>query len=545
MPTVSYNKSELKKLVGRRISDEQLADVITLVKPNLEAAEGENITIEHTPDRSDLFGIEGLARSIQNYLGLKKGVSKYSVFKPKMKIKMSSVPARAYVSAAVVRKVRMDEGFIESMINIQELLNDSLGRGRRKAAIGIHDFDKINGPVSYLGAHRDEEMVPLEFKESMTLEKVLEKVPKGREFGEILKGAKTLPVFKDSKGIFSFPPIINSDRTRVTEKTKNLFVEVTGTDKQTVRQVMSVLASNFGQRKFSLEGVKLQFEKRSEVTPDLSESVVEISAEMVNKTLGLSLSAKEIIDLLKRAGFDALGSADKMEVIVPAYRNDILHPIDIVEDVAIAYGYNNMKPELPNISTIGKPLEIEKLCQRVSSSLVGFGFQEVLTSVLSNRSDQFDKMDLPATRFVEIENPSSRKHDIVRTLILPGLLKFLSANRNYGYPQNIFEVGDVVLEDKSEETLYRNQRKVAGAICHSKAGFAELRSVVDGVMRSLQLGYTTKACTREMYIPGRGVDMYVNKKYVGSFGEIHPRVIEMWEIGMPVAAFEIVLENIV
>ncbi len=541
MPTITYRKSELKKLIGKKLSDDQLGEIITLIKPNLDGIDGDSITIEHTADRSDLFGIEGLARSIANYVGLRKGLTKYNVLKPKIDVSVKVVPVRPYTSAFVVRGARMDGGFFESVINIQELLNDSIGRRRAKAATGIHDLDKIKGPISYVGVPRSEKMVPLESAESMTLEKVLEKVGKGVMFGGIIRPAKIWPAFKDSHGIFSFPPIINSDRTKVTEKTRNLFVEVTGTEKQAVSQVANILATNFGER-FSLEGVKLRHEKKSETTPNLSESVSEISVGMVERALGVKLSAKEVIDLLKRMGYDALGSADKIEVIVPAFRNDILHPIDIIEDVAIAYGYNNFKPELPNISTTGRPLDLETLSRRASMALVGFGFQEMMNSVLSNPTDQFEKMSAPRTDLIEIANPSSSDFTCMRVSLLPSLLKVLSSNKHYEYPQNVFEVGDAVLPDKVEETLARNERRVAGVVCHSRAGFAELKHVVDGLMKSLEMGYSTRGCDSEVFIPGRGVDMYIGRKFVGSFGELHPKVIQSWDIGMPVASFEINLQ---
>lgn len=544
MPTITYNIPELKKLVGKKMSNEQLAEVITLIKPNLEKIEGGKITIEHTADRPDLFSSEGLARSISNYLGFGKGLTKYKVGKPKIELTTKNVAIRPYVSAAVFRGLKMSEEFFENMINVQEILADSIGRKRRKVAIGIHDFDKIKGPINYWGAARDETMTPLGSSEKMKLSDVLQRTEKGTDYGGVISSSKTFPVFSDSIGIFSLPPIINSERTSVTQKTKNLFVEVTGTNKNSVAQVMNILASGLAERS-ALEGVKIKFEKKSEITPNLSETVTELEAGLVNRMLGLKLSSKDIIDLLGRMGYDALsGGPDKIEVIVPSFRNDILHPVDIVEDVAIAYGYNNLKSDVPNISTIGRSLNLEKLCDGAALSLVGFGFQEVFSSCLSNKSDQFAKMGMPETEIVEIENPSSADYTCVRNSLLPGLLKILSVNKHVEYPQNIFETGDVVMPDNTEETLARNERRIAGTICHSKAGFAEMKSVLDSMMKNLGLGYKMEECDSGMYIPGRGVDVYVEKKFVGSFGELHPAVTQNWDIGMPVAVFEISLESV-
>ncbi len=542
MPTISYKKSQLRKFIGKKMSDDELADVISLIKPNIERLEGEEIEVEHTADRPDLFGVGGLARAISHYRGLKKGTSKYTVFKPKIEVRMSSVGARPYVSCAVMRNVDLRGDNFESVIRIQEALSESIGRRRRKVAIGVHDLDKIRGPISYEGAAKSEKMAPLESDEEMELNDIVQKTEKGREYGGIIFDSKTFPSFKDSSGIFSFPPILNSSRTMLTENTKNMFIEVTGTDKRAVNQVMTILVSDLAEMGFSIESVRMKYTKRSEVTPYMQESVSEISASSVNKMIGLNLSAREIIDLLSRMGYDAFGSGEKMEVVVPPYRMDIIHPVDIIEDVAIAYGFNNMTHDIPNMATVGGSNEVDIASRKASMSLVGFGFQEIMTSALSNPTDQFDKTGRTRTDIVEIENPSSAEYSCVRSSLLPGLLKVLSSNKHYEYPQNVFEVGDVVIPDRNEETGARNERRVCGLICHSKSGVAEARSVVEGVMRSLGLGYSTRECDSELYIPGRGFDMFIGNRYVGSFGELHPRTVQGWDIGMPTSAFEISVE---
>jgi phenylalanyl-tRNA synthetase beta chain len=541
MPTIKYDRKELKKLIGKRMNDEQLTNLIQLAKPNFEGMDGDKIVIEHTADRPDLFSIEGLARDISYYAGIRKGLTKFSIGKPKVEINISRVGSRPYVSAAIFRKVKMD-GFFEGMIELQEILSTSIGRKRSKVAIGVHDLDKIKGKIYYSPVSRNEIFDPLGGTGKMKLSEVLEKTEKGREYGDIIKDAKLWPAFSDSKGVFSFPPILNSQRTAVTDKTKNLFVEATGTDRDVVRQVMSILACSWSER-FPIEGVKLRHEKKSEITPDLSESVVEINADFVNRMLGLSLSAKEISSLLARMGYDCFGPSEKMQVIVPAYRTDILHPVDIVEDVAIAYGYNNFKSELPSIHTWGSHLEVERISGKASMALIGFGFQEILNSVLSNPRDQVEKMEVPSEQ-VQIANPPSLEFTCLRSSLLPGIMKFLSSNKHNEYPQNVFEIGDVVILDKQEETGARNERRIAAAVCHSSANFSEIMAVFDGMMKSLARGYTMEECDSPMYVPGRGVDIYCGGMYRGSLGEIHPKVIQNWDIGMPIATFELCLENI-
>ncbi len=544
MPTITYDKKDLVTLIGKNFSDQQLEEVISLIKPNIENLTKEEITLELTPDRPDLYGIEGLARSIRQYVGLQKGSTKIDVEKYGASIKVDNVPERPFVTSAIVRNVKMTNEFIKSLMNIQEVLHDTLGRKRKKVAIGIHDFDKIIFPVTYTSVARNSKIIPLDETKEMTLEEVLEKIPKGMEYGNVISNNKKFPVFMDTKGIFSFPPIINSDRTKVTKQTKNLFIEITAIDKNTANQVLNIIITNFAERKVKIESVKLNYGNKFEVAPDLSGTVVEVAKEHAEKLIGVGIKDKEFIELLERTGYAAALDKNKIKVLVPPYRSDILHPVDVIEDIAIAYGLNNLQPKLPEIATIGKSNPIENFSNKVRQLMIGFGFQEVIRPILSNFEDQFDKMNVPREEIIELENPVSKDYVCMRVWLLPSLLKVLSANKHVEYPQNIFEVGDVVWPDKDEETLSKTIRKVAGTMCGGKASFAEIKSVVDGIMKNLGKSYTLEPCQHTGYISGRAAHVLVDKKIVGSFGEVNPIALEKWQIEMPVASFELNLENL-
>ncbi len=541
MPTITYDKKDLLSLIGRNFSDQQLKEVIELIKPNVENLTKDEITLELTPDRPDLFGIEGLARAIRQYVGLQK-VAKFSVEKYGASIKIESVPDRPFVASAIVRNVRMTNEFIKSLMNIQEVLHETIGRKRKKVAIGIHDLDKIIFPVTYAAVPKNSKIIALEQKEEMTLEEVLQKNQKGIEYGNILAGWKKFPVFIDAKGIFSFPPIINSDRTKITEKTKNLLVEATATDKVAVNQVINILATSFAERKAKIEAVKINYGNKFEVTPDLNGTIVEIEKVQAENLVGVQLKDKEVSELLDRTGYATAVDRNKIKVWVPPYRSDILHPVDVIEDIAIAYGLNNLQATLPEVATIGKSNPIENFSNKVRQLMVGFGFQEIIRPVLTNLEEQFDKMNVPREEVVEIENPVSKEYICLRSWLLPSLMKVLSANKHVEYPQDIFEVGDVVWSDKDEETLSKTVRKASGAMCGGRASFAEIKSVVDSLLRNLNKTYILEQCTHGGYTPGRGAHVLIDKKIAGSFGETNPTVLENWKIEMPTASFELNLE---
>lgn len=543
MPTITYNKSELKRLIGKKISDQQLVETITLIKPNLEKEEPDKITIEHTADRPDLFGPEGMARAISLYLGMKKQ-TKYKLLDQKLKIKISHIPSRPYVVAAVIRKVKMNRELLQGLMNIQEILHASTGRNRRKAAIGMHDLDKIEGDVVYREGERDEKMAPLGSDEDMTLRNILDKNDKGLEYGHLIRGGRIWPVFSDKKGIISLPPIINSNRTAVTESTKNILIEATGTDKESVNNMMNIIVTNLAERGFGIEPVKLAHEKKSEQTPKLDYRVLEIDVGDANKILGTKIEPKEATALLSRMGYESVAMGNKLEAIIPPYRVDILHPVDVIEDMAIAYGYNNFIPNMPSVGTVGRRHPIEKISDNARMSMIGSGFQEIMRSMLSNPSDQFDKMCLKPRGIIEIENPTSSDYTCIRPSLLPGLIKTLTENRQNEYPQNIFEVGDIVLPDETRETASKNYRTLCGIVSHSKAGFSEIKSILDVIMGNFGIRYSTKKYDQGCYIPGRSELIVIGDQIIGSIGEVHPQVLENWGLVMPCASFEISLENI-
>ncbi len=539
MPTITYDKKDLLNLIGKKLSDEQLEEVIHLMKTNVEDKNENEITVELTPDRPDLFGIEGLARAVKQYLGLQTGLKKYKVDSAKIQIRASYLQYRPYLAAAVVRNVTVNDAFIRSLMNIQDVLTDTIGRKRKKVAIGIHDFDKIIPNINYIEVSPDEKIMPLDTNEEMTLAEALEKIPKGKEYGHILSGLKKLPVWSDAKGIFSFPPIINSERTRVTEKTKNLLVELTGTDKEAVLQTLNIVVTNFAERVCVIEAVKIFHGEKFEVTPDLNLTFIDLGIDETNKLIDLDLKKSDVIGALNRMGYDVTENKGLLRIFIPAYRTDILHKVDVIEDVAIGYGFNNFIPHLPSIATVGKTHPVEKLSSKIRQLLVGYGFQEIIRPVLTNQRNLFDKMNVKREDVVELENPVSEEYVCLRNWLLPSLMEVLSANKHVEYPQNIFEVGDVVVPDENEETMSRTVRKVAVVLAHSKATYAEIKGVVESLLKQMSINYSFKETSNRTFIEGRQAEVISNNKSIGFIGEISPVVLEQWELEMPCATFEI------
>jgi phenylalanyl-tRNA synthetase beta chain len=290
--------------------------------------------------------------------------------------------------------------------------------------------------------------------------------------------------------------------------------------------------------------VKVVYPKETIFTPSLEPKKAEVSIEYVKKISGLELTSKQICELLEMARYDVKLIGKKIEATYPAYRQDIMNPRDIVEDILISYGYDKIQPVYPLIHTIGKIDELEKFLNSIAEVMVGLGFQEILSYTLTNKENLFKKMNLKENKIVEIENPISSSWSVFRNWILPSLLEFLSNNKHVEYPQKIFEIGNAVVMDETKETKTKDVKKIACAIADTKASYEDISSVLDSFLSSLGISYKLKPIKHESFIEGRVAGIFLEDKEIGFIGEVSPSVLENWKLEMPVAAFEIELEPI-
>ena len=538
MPAVTFNKMDLLNLIGKKLKDEEIEEIVNSFKSNVEEITNEEIKVELTADRIDMFTVEGFARAIKGLMGIK--LNEIKIHDSKITVFKEDVPVRPFIACAIVKNIKMNDLLIKSLMNAQEILHETIGRKRKRVAIGLHDFDKIRGKIFYKGVSRNEKFIPLGEKEEMSLIDVLAKTEKGKKYGNLIIEANKWPVFMDEEGIFSFPPILNSERTKITENTKNIFIDVTGTDKDLVKKILNILILSFSERGCKIEGVKIKG-KREEYTPEWVEKSLEIEKDYFTKILGKEFKESEIEKLLKRMGYKTFFEKDKIIVLVPPYRIDVFSKIDIAEDLAIAFGYNNFEPELPNVFTIGEIHPIEKISDEIREVLVGFGFQEIVRPALTNSEKQFRKMLVEEKETIRIENPVSESYTQLRVWLLPDLMEFLSKNTKEPYPQKIFEIGDVVLPDKNEETLSKNVRKVALAVASSGSYFAEVKRIALEIAKRLNIEISFEDYKHPSFIDGRCGKIIHEKKEIGFFGEINPEVLENFKVYIPVAALEMEL----
>jgi len=556
MPTIDVLFEDLQRLVGRRLprGEETLTELLTYVKGEVESLQGDELTIElKDGNRPDLWSVEGIARELRGALGIELGLRPYEV-KGSSGVEVIVDPRlesiRPFIGCSVVRSVHIDDETIRELMHLQDKLDETYGRKRRRTSIGFYRFELIHPPLHYRASTPKEyRFVPLESTEAMTLEEILERHPKGIEYGSIVRGFSLWPMLVDDRNeALSFPPIINSNTLgRITEGDQDILVEVTGTRYQTVLNTLTIVTLGLADRGREILTAMIRYpygRVKEDVTPRLETKRMALDPRDIDQLLGLKLEPLRIVELLRRARYDARVEDGVIEVAVPCYRMDIMNPVDVIEDVAIAYGFNNIQPVWPQIATTGALSRREESSDLVREVMIGLGFQEVLTFSLTDRESQEKKMGIEHLRLVDVANPSSLHYTSLRGWLLPSLMAFLANNTHALYPQRVFEVGDCAVFDPQTPTGVRDVRKLAAVIAHSTANFSELKAVVEGFFGSLGLKPELEESEHPSFIAGRVGDLSLKGRRVGVAGEVAPRVLEASGVANPVVGFEVDLISI-
>ena len=550
MVSIECNISVLKELIQEKISEQEIENILWNLGYEVEDKEGDVWKIDITPDRPDLFSVFGIARLLRCYLNGKKKDYKFEDSGLEVIVDKSVKEVRPYTVCAVAKNLRLTEDTLKSLISLQEKIHLSYARKRKKAAIGIYPLEVIKGPIRFIAKKpEDIKFVPLDFEEELSGREILEKHPKGMEYGHLLKGKEKYPIFIDADGrILSMPPIINSrDTGKVTLDTKEIFIECSGHDLNFLNKVMNILVSNIAEIG-DVCSVKVKYPDRELITPHTEEKVLSLQLGYANKLLGINIGKEDAIKLLKRIEYEVSQNSDKdsLKVIVPWYRVDVFSQVDIIEDLGKAYGIDNLSPEFPMISTIGKKLDKSFKIDKIRELMLGYGFQELYNMVLSSVEDQIEKMNIEKeNNILKIEGARESTVNVARIWLLPELLKFLSKNQHHQFPIKIFEIGEVLFFDEKVENKAREEIHLSAAILNSKVGYEDIAGVIVTLFKILGAEIEFKRASHKSFIEGRVAEIMVNGKKRGLVGEIHPKVLKNFGIDFPVVGTEIELSFII
>jgi len=558
MPVVEIDPDELRELAGHDKPDEELkADLFGLGLEFEGETEDGTFQLEFAPDRLDRLSVEGVARSLRYQYGDVRGVYVPSTNDAEWRVEVEDVPEeRPYVTAAVVRGVDMTEGKLESLIQLQEKLHATMGRKRAKGAIGVHDLAMVKGgafdgddrgkTITYTGIDPDgDSFVPLDADTEMTPADVLEDHPVGEKFADLVADYETYPAIYDDIGLFSFPPVINGKRTEVDEGSRDLLVEMTGTDQWTIDRMLAIVCYALDARGGRIEEVDIAYPDRETVRPDLETRTKSVAHDRIESTLGIDLEVEETIDLFERSGLGVEHDDGSYEVEIPPYRTDVLHPMDLVDDVGRAYGFNDLEPRYPDVSTVGGRHDRSKLERAARETLVGLGFEDLLNFHMISERENYERMgiDPESDTFgsgtpVRIEGPYSEDYTMLRTWALPSLAMVLENNTHRAYPQDIAEVGFAAARDDAESGGVTERRTVAGALARPDSSYEDVKARLQTIARNFGAELETPATTHPSFIDGRAASVVIDEETVGVVGELHPRVLVEHDLEVPVAAFE-------
>ncbi|KAJ3173916.1 hypothetical protein HK101_011010 [Irineochytrium annulatum] len=593
MPTVDVDKENLFQALNRSFTKEEFEELCFDFGIELEEETSEYekkakevgadrakdsskrrlYSIDIPANRYDLLCPEGITRALLTFRG-EGAPPNYRVVKPakgqaqKLIVKPETAAIRPFVVAAVLRNIKFTEENYNTFIELQDKLHNNICRKRTLVAIGTHDLDTVVGPFTYEALPPSEiNFVPLNQTKSMDAKELMTFYESDRKLSKylhIIRDAPRYPVIYDSKRrVLSLPPIINSDHSKIKLTTKNVFIECTATDLTKAKTVLNTVVSMFSQYvadPFSVEPVEVvDAEGKSVLYPDLTPRKFTTSAHYINTRVGTTLNADEIIKLLSKMSLTATkskGPSDEIVVQVPPTRSDILHACDIAEDVAIAFGYNNITETTPKANTPAAPLPLNKMSDQIRRELAFAGYTEVLPLILCSHDENFaflKKTDDGSA--VKLANPKTVEYQVVRTSLIPGLLKTIASNKDHPLPLKIFEVSDVVFKDSTKERQTRNQRNLCVVFASLKtSGFELVHGVLDRVMAMLNIpsvdageagGYYIQESKNATFFEGRRADVFYNKEKIGSFGILHPEVIQKFEFNYPSSALELNLEPFV
>jgi phenylalanyl-tRNA synthetase beta chain len=531
LTNVDVRHGDLIDLLGKPLSLEECVDRITYMGAGPEGVQDDVMTFDIFPNRPDLYSVEGIARGLRGFLGLESGIPAYPVQPPKIDFIVAPNVAgvRPFAVGGVVRGLELDDDLLRSLVDLQERLHLTVGRRRRKVAIGIHDIARVTPPFTYQAVRpMDIRFTPLGMAQEMNLSEILTKHEKGREYASLVTSKPLFPIITDASGeVLSFPPVINGIRTQLTPDTKDLFIDVTGTDLEAVSGCLTILATALAERGGRIERVRTRYSDRTLETPDLASRTHTLNLRSANELLGLSLSPNEAVELLRRMRHDAHVEGGTISVLSPSYRLDLLHEVDLTEDLGIAWGYDRYPRGLPRRATFGEPLAANEFAEMLRSLLIGYGFQEVMS--LSFAAAEEVVQTPPRA---EVQNPIGEEFSTLRSSLLPGLLNIFRLNKHRELPQRIFETADVVLDAE-------NVPRIAAAAMHPKAAFTEGKSLVLSLLRDVGRSGDVASVDDANFIPGRVASILLAGRQVGRFGEIHPRVLESYTLVQPVVAFEL------
>ena len=545
MPTITFSLKDLNSLMHKKITLHELEELMEFAKGEVENYDEQTDEVTASLDDTNqpyLWSAEGLSRFFKGVVGTETGIPKLKLEQQREEIIVdkSIHPIRPFITGFIARGPQITDYMLKQFVQLQEKFCDNYGRKRRNASIGLYSFKRIKFPVHYKAVNPESiRFVPLEFDRSLNLKEILAEHPKGKEYGHIISHHDKYPILVDDAGkVLSLPPIINSNDLGKLEISDTEFLfECTGMDEETVNLGTVIFAYTLVDRGYKIEPMKMKYPKTETITPVTSEEKTKITHEQIKQLLGLELGENEIKKLLEKARYDY----DNGTVTIPPFRGDILHPFDVIEDIAIMHGYDKIESEPMQTYTVGGTLPLQEFVDKVRELAIGLQYQEAFSTVLSNKKLINEQARFPDAGTVEIENYASEIYSVVRTTLIPILLVLLSKNKHIDYPQKVFEEG-IVTRRHGEAVI--DYEFLTLTSTHSLVTFTEAKQAANAILASLGMKGEYEELDHPTFIAGRAAKVSINGTEIAIIGEIHPHVLENFGLELPVVSVEINLTSL-
>ena len=563
MPKIDVSEGLFFQALGRRFEEAELVELLTAAKAELDGwdHEAKVLRIElNDTNRPDLWSTLGLARQLGVYLG--RPMPAYPFFSRKGDAKPSAdrrvivdpglADIRPFIVSFVAEGREVTDALLREIIQSQEKLCGIFGRKRKTIAMGVSRADLITWPVHYRAADPDAtRFVPLDFDRPLSMRQILSEHPKGKEYGPIVAGFPKYPLLADAKGeVLTFPPVINSALIGgVKPGDRRLFIDLTGPDLDILLTAGAITACDFADMGFTILPVQVEFPRdtnygRNVTTPYFFQPDTALEVADAERRLGERFSPDEAAGYVRKMGNVARVDGARIVVTPPPFRNDFLHPVDVIEEIMIGRGMASFAPVMPREFTVGRITRAEQYARQVRDLMIGLGYQEMIYNYLGARADFADRMLRDGSELVEIANPMSESYAVLRDSIIPNLLASEAASANAAYPHRIFEVGKTVVKDPADNQGSRTRACLGALLADREAGFNDIDAHVLALCFYLNVEPVVSPVEDPRFIPGRAAAVAIAGRKVGVMGEVAPQVLENWGIQMPCAAAELWIDDL-
>lgn len=533
MPVVRIDLKRFSRMVGA--APAKILDRLPYLGLDIEDTDKDSVRVEYSPNRPDYGTDLGIGRSLRGLLGKEVGMPSYPVKPSGLSVSVDErlAPVRPYIACATATGLRLDDEDVRQIISLQEDLHNGLGRKRKRVAIGLHDLRSLEPPFSYAAATSDFRFTPLNGKKPATIAQILSETAEGVAYGHALGGSGIFPIISDSQGqVLSFPPVINGNITKVTTKTRNMFVDVTSTDRKAGDDVLAIMATTLAEAGAQIGTVSIRVAAGPRDTPDLSPVRLAVDLDLIVSILGLQLTRRQVVEALGRSRLSVKGN----KAIAARYRIDLLHPVDIAEEVALGYGVDKIGSLYPPSNQPGTFHPFEQFLDSTSTVMAGSGMLELMTFELVDEDSLYSRFSRSHDGKIIVHEPRSLEHSVLRDFLIPNLMATLSSNVKSDYPQRIFEIGRVYSRTRTgvEEAWH-----LGCLIAHSQASFSEAKMYIESAWRTIAGSeLVAKESHHWAFAPGRCAAVGTGGRQVGYVGELKPEAISAFGLKVPVSGFE-------